>query len=76
MRVTYSYQGKESVKEFETDEIVIGRTEEGKTVDLELAPSSSFGGGGDLVVAAGSVWVIDGGNDRVLRLPLSGFPPD
>ena len=34
----------------------------------------TFGGGGDLVVAAGSAWVIDGGNDRVLRLPLSWFP--
>jgi YVTN family beta-propeller protein len=45
-------------------------------VDLELAPGPTFGGGGDLVVAAGSAWVIDGGNDRVLRLPLSGFPPD
>ena len=45
-------------------------------VDLELAPGSSFGGGGDLVVAAGSAWVIDGGNDRVLRLPLGDFTPD
>ena len=44
-------------------------------VDLELAPGPTFGGGGDLVVAAGSAWVIDGGNDRVLRLPLAGFPP-
>ncbi len=44
-------------------------------VDLELAPGPTFGGGGDMVVAAGSVWVIDGGNDRVLRLPLAGFPP-
>ena len=44
-------------------------------VDLELAPGPTFGGGGDLVVAAGSAWVIDGGNDRVLRLPLSGFTP-
>jgi hypothetical protein len=43
-------------------------------VDLELAPSAAFGGGGDMVVAAGSVWVIDGGNDRVLRLPLASFP--
>ena len=43
-------------------------------VDLELAPSAAFGGGGDMVVAAGSVWVLDGGNDRVLRLPLAGFP--
>ncbi len=45
------------------------------TVDLNLAPSATFGGGGDMVVAAGSLWVIDGGNDRVLRLPLTGFPP-
>ena len=44
-------------------------------VDLELAPGATFGGGGDMVVAAGSAWVIDGGNDRVLRLPLAGFPP-
>jgi len=43
-------------------------------VDLELAPSAAFGGGGDMVVAAASVWVIDSGNDRVLRLPLTGFP--
>ena len=44
-------------------------------VDLEVAPGASFGGGGDMVVASGSVWVIDGGNDSVLRLPLTGFPP-
>ena len=44
-------------------------------VDLALAPGPDFGGGGDLVVAAGSAWVIDGGNDRLLRLPLSGFTP-
>jgi streptogramin lyase len=44
-------------------------------VDLELAPGASFGGGGDMVVASGSVWVIDAGNDSVLRLPLTGFPP-
>jgi YVTN family beta-propeller protein len=44
-------------------------------VDLALAPGPDFGGGGDLVVAAGSAWVIDGGNDRVLRLPLADFSP-
>ena len=44
-------------------------------VDLELAPGATFGGGGDMAVASGSVWVIDGGNDRVLRLPLAGFTP-
>lgn len=44
-------------------------------VDLELSPGGDFGGGGDLVVAAGSAWVIDGGHDRVLRLPLAAFAP-
>ena len=44
-------------------------------VDLAVSPGPTFGGGGDLVVAAGSAWVIDGGNDRVLRLPLAGFSP-
>jgi YVTN family beta-propeller protein len=45
------------------------------SVDLELSPGIDFGGGGDIVVAGGSVWVIDGGNDRVLRLPLAAFAP-
>ena len=45
-------------------------------VDFAVSPGPTFGGGADLVVAAGSAWVIDGGNDRVLRLPLAGFPPD
>ena len=45
------------------------------TVDLELVPGSDFGGGGDMVVVAGSVWVIDGGHDRILRLPLTDFAP-
>ena len=44
-------------------------------VDLALSPGPGFGGSGDLVVAGGSAWVIDGGNDRVLRLPLAGFRP-
>lgn len=42
-------------------------------VDIELSPGPDFGGGGDIVVAAGSAWVIDDGNDRVLRLPLAAF---
>ena len=42
-------------------------------VDRELSPGGDFGGGGDIVVAAGSAWVIDGGHDRVLRLPLTAF---
>jgi DNA-binding beta-propeller fold protein YncE len=45
------------------------------TVDRELSPGADFGGGGDIVVAAGSVWVVDGGHDRVLRLPLAAFAP-
>ena len=45
------------------------------SVDRELSPGADFGGGGDIVVAAGSVWVVDGGHDRILRLPLSDFPP-
>ena len=42
-------------------------------VDLGLSPGGEFVGGGDIVVAAGSAWVIDNGNDRILRLPLTGF---
>ena len=45
------------------------------TVDLELSPGTDFGGGEDMVIAGGSVWVIDEGHDRVLRLPLADFPP-
>jgi sugar lactone lactonase YvrE len=45
------------------------------TVDRELSPGAGFGGGGDIVVASGSVWVVDVGHDRVLRFPLSAFPP-
>jgi YVTN family beta-propeller protein len=45
-------------------------------VDLALRPGPDFGGGGDLVLAAGAAWVMDVGHDRVLRLPLAGFPSD
>jgi hypothetical protein len=45
------------------------------TVDGEWSPGGDFGGGGDIVVASGSVWVIDLGHDRVLRFPVSAFPP-
>ena len=34
-----------------------------------------FGGGGDIVVADGAVWVSDGYNNRLLRLPMSAFAP-
>ena len=54
----------------------LGRlSSERDAVDFGLSPGPDFGGGGDLVVAAGSAWVIDGGHDRILRLPLAGFSP-
>jgi virginiamycin B lyase len=44
-------------------------------VDRVLKPSVQFGGGGDIVVADGSVWVLDGYNNAVLRLPMNAFGP-
>ena len=43
--------------------------------DRVLSPGDGFRGGGDMVVAAGSLWVLDGASNRVLRLPLSAFGP-
>jgi len=55
---------------------LLGRfTSATSAIDLELSPGSAFGGGGGMVVAAGSVWVVDYGNDRILRLPLAAFTP-
>jgi len=52
----------------------LGRlSSEQDALDHRLSPGPTFGGGGDIVVAAGSAWVIDQGNDRILRLPLSDF---
>ena len=45
------------------------------SIDRVLVPGPAFGGGGDIVVADGSVWVSDGWNNAVLRLPLSAFQP-
>jgi len=45
------------------------------TIDRVLVPSALFGGGGDIVVAAGSVWVVDGYRDAVIALPMSAFTP-
>lgn len=42
-------------------------------VDRAIAPGAGFSGGGDVVVAAGSFWVIDGAAGRLLRLPLEPF---
>jgi len=44
-------------------------------IDRVLVPSTTFGGGGDIVVAFGSVWVVDGYNNSVLRLPFAAFGP-
>ena len=44
-------------------------------IDRVLRPGATFGGGGDIVVAAGSVWVVDGYNNSVIRLPLAAFGP-
>jgi hypothetical protein len=41
--------------------------------DRVLLPGDGFRGGGDMVVADRSLWVIDGASNRVLRLPLSAF---
>jgi YVTN family beta-propeller protein len=45
----------------------------GHTVDRVVTPGVAFKGGGDVVVAAGSLWVIDYTGNRVLRLPISAF---
>jgi YVTN family beta-propeller protein len=45
------------------------------TIERVLVPATTFGGGGDIVVLAGSVWVSDGYNNSVLRLPLTAFVP-
>jgi hypothetical protein len=42
-------------------------------VDRVIAPGLGFSGGGDVVVAAGSFWVVDGAANRVLRLPIAPF---
>jgi len=43
-------------------------------VDRVVAPGPGFAsGGGDVVVAAGSLWVMDWASNRVLRLPLAAF---
>jgi YVTN family beta-propeller protein len=42
-------------------------------VDRAISPGAGFSGGGDIVVAAGSLWVIDGVAGRLLRLPLDAF---
>jgi len=43
------------------------------TIDRVLVPDQTFGGGGDIAMIAGSVWVVDGYENTVLRLPLTAF---
>jgi len=43
------------------------------TIDRVLVPGTTFGGGGDIVVADGSVWVVDGYNNSIIRLASSAF---
>ena len=45
------------------------------TIDRVLVPGPKFGGGGDILVLGDSVWVLDGYNGQVLRMPLSAFAP-
>jgi YVTN family beta-propeller protein len=42
-------------------------------IDRVVAPGTGFVGGGDLVVAAGAMWVIDYAANRVLRVPIAAF---
>lgn len=43
-------------------------------VDRVIAPGPEFAsGGGDIVVAAGSLWIVDFAANRVLRLPIDAF---
>jgi YVTN family beta-propeller protein len=44
-------------------------------IDRVLSLGTAFTGGGDMALAAGSLWVVDGANDAVIRLPLSAFGP-
>jgi streptogramin lyase len=45
------------------------------TIDRVVVPGTTFGGGGDIVVADGSVWVVDGYNNMIIRLKLADFGP-
>lgn len=42
-------------------------------VDRVLIPGPSFHGGGNLVVAARSVWVFDDLQSSLMRLPIAAF---
>jgi len=43
-------------------------------IDRAITPGSRYGSlGGDVVVAAGSMWLVDAVNNQVIRLPLSAL---
>lgn len=42
-------------------------------IDRAVLPGTGLTGGGDVLVAAGSLWVLDWKENRVLRLPLAAF---
>jgi streptogramin lyase len=42
-------------------------------VDRVVTPGPGFSGGGDVVVAAGSLWITDWAANRILRLPLAAL---
>jgi streptogramin lyase len=42
-------------------------------IDRAVVPGTGFARGGDALVAAGSLWVMDWAANRVLRLPLAAF---
>ena len=43
------------------------------TIDRVVTPGSGFLGGGDVVVAADSLWVVDYASNQVLRLPIAAL---
>jgi streptogramin lyase len=42
-------------------------------IDRVVAPGSGFSGGGDVVIAADSLWVVDAVANQVLRLPIAAL---
>jgi hypothetical protein len=42
-------------------------------IDQAVVPGTGLARGGDILVAAGSLWVMDWADNRVLRLPLDAF---
>jgi virginiamycin B lyase len=45
----------------------------GNVVDRVIAPGAGFAGGGDVIVASGSLWVVDASANRVIRLSIASL---